>query len=134
MITQYGYKVVINSRELNRVDPDEPYGRWSVECENSISRVHKTLEYPDVASADDIAPGEDAFLVWAEWSSGDSFGSGTRNHAEPFGIFAKYEDAQKFHDELSGKKEYDYSVPWTGYFESLDDLHIDKVMVRAEQK
>lgn len=151
----YGYKVKIDQYCDHYESENEPYGSWSASYTNSVDdMIIKTDEYPDVASIHDVKPGERAFIVWAEWSSGDSFGHGDRNYTEVLGLFVRYEDAEVLQKALEEHaRKYDrrgyekdatsYYVktpdgqifqscwaPWLGYFESLDSIHIDRVEVR----
>lgn len=149
----YGYAVNIQSYCDHYEREDEEYGSWSASYTNSLdSTIVKGGS--DVASIHDLQSGDRGFIVWAEWSSGDSFGHGDRNNTEVLGLFKTYEAAEvlKAAIEASADK-YDrrgyekdgaaYRVktpdgqlfesgwaPWLGYFESLDSVHIDRVEVR----
>ena len=96
----------------------------------------------------------EAFVVWVEWSTGDSFGHGERCRTEVLGLFKSYDDAEVLKDAIeASSNKYDrrgyendgaaYWVktpdgqiftsgwaPWLGYFESLDSVCIDWVEVR----
>jgi len=119
--------------------------------------VRKTTEYPDVASIHDIPLGTNVLIVWAEWSSGDSFGHATNGSTEVLGLFLDMASAKALADGIKNcnKKPYHYSyrkettptsdgydiktpdgqrftcgfASWNGYFESLTDVHINNATV-----
>lgn len=143
----FGYKVDIEQYCDHNERSDEDYGSWSSSFTNSLSDiVRKTNEYPDIVSSLDIAPGTRALVVWAVWSTGDSFGRSSGSGTEAFGIFTDIktaEELQKAMEDYShGNRKDDIVVttsdgqvfklgymPWFGYFDSLDSVRIDAVSV-----
>lgn len=149
----YGYSIKIESRCTHDEREDKQWGSWSTEYDNSIARNgEKTDEYPDVASIHDIAPGSHALVVWVEWSTGDSFGHGKRTGTEILGLFKDAASAKSLKEQLekdymsytnysrSKPHEYNYKTPdgqvftskfapWSGYFESLDSVNMDSVVI-----
>lgn len=103
-------------------------------------------EFPDIVSELDISG--KAYVVWVEWSSGDSFGWGKRNNREALGLFEDFECAkelQHYIEEFTDSEEQDLKfefmtsdcqlfqmnyVPWIGYFDQLDHVYIDEVLVK----
>jgi len=143
----FGYKVQIESYCIHSERSDEEYGPWSSSYSNRFDCVAKTDKYPDISSSLDIAEGEDCLVVWAEWSSGDSFGSGDRNNTEAVAVFKDYSCAKllkelllKHNDGNSGHEfEHTFSdgqtiklswVPWSGYFETLNEIRVEKTFVQ----
>lgn len=150
----YGYKVNIERYCDHSEQEAVEWGSWSASYTNTIDGlIIKETEHPDVASIYDLKPGERAFIVWVEWSSGDSFGRGIREYTEVIGLFTKYEDAEVLKEKLESELTYDDSsygvdkvvywiktpdgqifqtgfAPWRGYFETLESVHIDRVEVR----
>lgn len=129
----------------------EAYGDWS-ETNNPSMESAKITEgnYWDVA----LFPGQpepqrggDIFLVWAEYSSGDSFGSSSGN-VEFIWAFSKAEDAFALEKLLKedNRKNPDYNFgdgnfvefqgqkvstsTWKGYFEHLEDIHVDRLEIK----
>ena len=130
-------------------------GKWSFYhyCDG-VDRVWEHDEDCfEVVSELDLPSGSDAWIVWVVWSSGDSFGWATNRHVEVLAIFdhewyanafAEYvrnEDYESNNSFLGGtdnpfdfKSEdgqefkYDY-IPWDGYFESLEAVHVDKMQI-----
>jgi len=150
----YGYKVEIDSCCTHSEQSDEEYGPWEESYSNSLQgHATKTEEYPDVASIHDVKPGTNVLIVWAEWSTGDSFGHADNRGTEVLGLFLDMESAKALADGLkkdgqswrtgSKKQASDgYKVrtpdgqvfesgfaPWNGYFESLSDIHINTATV-----
>lgn len=143
----FGYKVDIEQYCDHNERSDEDYGSWSSSFTNSLSDiVRKTNEYPDIVSSLDIAPGTRALVVWAVWSTGDSFGRSSGSGTEAFGIFTDIKSAEELQkameDYSHGNRKDDIVVttsdgqvfklgymPWFGYFDSLDSVRIDAVSV-----
>ena len=92
----FGYKVEIDSVCTHYEREDVEWGSWSSEHSNYFKQVFKVDKnnYPDIVSSLDIKEGEDCFVVWVEWSSGDSFGWGYRSNTEPLAIL-KTQDQHK---------------------------------------
>lgn len=145
----FGYGVEIKQRCTENYRSPEQWGEWRESYENSLSDVaRKGAEYPDVTSDFDIPIGEDAWVVWIEWSSGDSFGWGTNSYTEVMGIFRKqdWESADSLKEQIENYgegKDYDFSyefetpdgqkfkgcASWRGYFERLENVYIQRVYV-----
>jgi hypothetical protein len=144
----FGYGVKIHSRCDHSERSDEQYGSWHESYTNSISaKVQSVTEYPDVVSTYEIAPGSEAWVVWVEYSTGDSFGHADRNGTEVIGIFSQdnfasaqvlqaglekqdAEDNHAYRIETPDGQVFESNwAPWSGYFEHLDTVHIDQVVV-----
>lgn len=139
----FGYKVEINQTCTDSYRSDEEWGDWSSSHSNYFEKVTKTEYYPDITSSLDIKEGELCFVVWAEWSNGDSFGRAYNGSVEALAIFKDPESAKLFKKEAesitgySGKKfvtpdgqEYNIYCPWTGYFEELTEIHIEQTVLK----
>lgn len=140
----FGYKVTIDQYCDHHERSDEEYGSWSSSYSSNLNDiVRRTTDYPDIASSLDIAPGTRALVVWAVWSTGDSFGQSRGGQAEAFGIFTDINSAdelQKALESYNGTEDLNLTtsdgqvfkisyVPWLGYFESLDTVRVDVVTV-----
>ena len=139
----FGYKVEINSICTESYRSEEEWGSWSSQYSNYFEDVTKTDTYPDITSSLDIKEGELCFVVWAEWSSGDSFGHGVNSNTEALAIFKDPESAKMFKKEVESITEYsresfvtpdgqehDIYCPWTGYFEELTEIHIEQTILK----
>lgn len=158
----HGYFINIDSYRNyeDRIGGDHPTDDWNESYTNTIDNVaEKVFETPSgrvsIASELDLPSGADAFVVWAEWTYGDSFGYASRGSAEVFGIFeheycanelANYLRSRDFncgmfhrHEENEARCDFQTSdgqrfdnlyFPWLGYFEELDDVHIQPVRIK----
>lgn len=141
-----GYKVnIYQSCESDY--PEEEYGDWSESCSNSFDLISRTRDkdYPDIVSSLDIKIGDPCYVVWVEWSSGDSFGSGYRNHNDSVAVFKTYEDADDLKTRIEKGGDTNYAVKytakdgqeidiytgaWTGYFETLESVNISEAIMQ----
>lgn len=105
-------------------DNGETSRTWTIP--NSFD-VTKKFGYTSEPLSFTPVPGNDYFMVYAIWSTGDSFGVYGQAHCEAFGIFESYEEAAKKLFRLQNPTKKDSYRPWKGYFESLDKLDIQKV-------
>lgn len=139
----FGYKLELDCHCDDSSRSEEAYGPWSESWTNSFQRV-KTCEkkdYPDIITTLEIKPGEKCFIVWAEYSTGDSFGHANGGQVSSLAVFKDRDAAvqfQKFFSELgdsyqlnykmktSDDQEHDVYCGWLGYFDSLDDIHIEE--------
>lgn len=144
----FGYKIPVKSYCEHSEREDKQFGNWEESYSNSLNDTIKhTKEYPDVVSVHDFKPGEVAYVVWTEWSTGDSFGHADRSGTEVIGVFRNEADADVLRSHIEsraayGSKDNGYNVqtpdgqifesvlaPWDGYFESLDSCHVGMVTV-----
>lgn len=141
------YKVDLEEYMYQSESSDELYGDWSSSSSwelRKVTKVHKNT-YGDVSCMFDFAPGDTAFLVWVEYSTGNSFGYAYRGSSESVALFKDYPTAKRLADliESDGSKDWSYSevykspdgqeftiyTPWLGYFESLEEVHVDEVVI-----
>lgn len=142
----FGYKVDISQHCHESHQSDEQYGDWYSSSTNTFESVSKcTDSYPDAASVEDIPTGSLAYVVWAEYSSGDSFGRGDCCSTEVLAVFTNNADAvglAKHIREQNGKDVNTYKftastgqvfesgfAPWSGYFEHLDTVYVEHATV-----
>jgi len=107
--------------------------------------AYKINEYPDIVSALDFPANSTAYVVYAVWSDGDSFGRELYCSAEPFGIFASSDCAKEFSSQLhsvdrpddgvvincSDGQQFEYKcLPWADYFSSLEYVDVIQVTVK----
>lgn len=124
-IKYYGHSY--STREAN---PDDPWDRdatatdWTIEDEFVISKD----KYGTVPLTFDPDPNTPYYAVYYIWSTGDSFGHYERAYCEIHGLYETRDEAEKEAARLRGMT--DYSVPWNGYFESLDELEVKTVYLK----
>jgi hypothetical protein len=101
--------------------------------------------HPDIVTNLSIEPDEKCHVVWLEYSSGDSFGNGHRNHTVCLGVFKDQSAAKELagiirnhtdDDNGFGPSKWTLNVEtsdgqyhkiycsWLGYFEHLDEVHV----------
>lgn len=89
-------------------------------------------KYSFFKSDEDIKPGEDAYLVYALYITGDTFGSDetwtpvalVRDNKRAIEISGKCYDSTSISETDKGYKE------WEGYFEHLQSVEIEKFTVK----
>lgn len=147
----FKYNIKIDRHCIQDYHDGQKYGEWKSEYINSfhsITRV-KNEDYGDIESSLDLKEGDKCWVVWVEYSSGDSFGQGVRNDVAECGVFISEEAAlelknaiENFHSETfgslnlttsDGQKHCMYPI-WTGYFEHLDEVHVDLACVREKEQ
>lgn len=146
-----GYKVSLNKECLSYRRPTEQYGDWSEEYENTFESIRLATRKdfsPDLVSTLDLKTGDECFVVWVEWSTGDSFGWAKNGDTEAIGVFKDktsarelkqalesfkpdpdvddYEEKYKFKLTTSDGQRFQIDwVPWCNFFEKLEEVHID---------
>ena len=75
---------------------------------------------------ENLSRGDIIHLVWAEYTTSDSFGSDGGNY-ELLEVFTNVEEAFKQKDFYEGVNDDRY--PWCGYFERLDGVHVTTLRV-----
>lgn len=135
-----GYKVELDCITLSSYEPEELYGDWSAESEHELVGISRCEEYPDIVSSLDIKDGDKCFVVWVQWSSGDSFGHHSGAYSEAFAVFKDKVRAEAFAKALrAADVEQQSSItfesedgqtitinyfPFYGYFESVDFIEV----------
>jgi hypothetical protein len=150
-----------------RVDDDE-WSRDSSRTTNNLGEVTaldakeslayslKNGDFPncDLVVGAEVEPGDIVYIVWAEYTTGDSFGTDYGQY-ELIAAFVDEEKAKKcakackdFEEnqnstyldsdryslkvELDNGQTYTVHVPWTGYFESLERVHVTTKTIKAK--
>jgi len=136
----FGYKIEIRGANYQSEHEDTDYGAWSSSQTNHLDEfIYPTLKYPDAVTPFELKSGDRCFVVWVEWSSGNSFGRGDRSSTEIIGAFLDPAAAFELKNALEivtceykiktrdGQLFESGYAPWCGYFESLDEIHVDQV-------
>jgi hypothetical protein len=105
-----GLNVVINSRLLQERTSDETYGEWYSEYKNTLAKIKFTESAPDVVTSLDVSVGDKLYIVWIEWSSGDSFGTSIRGNVETLGVFKDEQYALRFSEFVKQTDEIEESL------------------------
>ena len=136
----YGYdvdicKICIDS-EYSELDSDD-YS-WYESYDNFLgSIIPNTSGYPDVVSTLKLTKRGTYYLVWLEYSTGDSFGTSNKGSTLACGIFQDLKSAnqlKKAIEDSSGNspiklitsdgQEFEIYDCWTDYFGGLDNVNI----------
>lgn len=129
----YGYKVSFCS---DFVGED---GRNSV-YQVTFSDIAHTNDVPDVVSTVNLEPGESGYLVWVNWSSGNSMSICENGSYESLAIFKTEEQAEAFTNAMSlsaneisyiedGQLFYMTYPAWVGYFEQDAQFKIERFQI-----
>lgn len=141
----YGYKITIEQECLFSEHSEEQWGEWSSVYSNTIDKFFtKEDKHPDVVSEKEFKSGDKAYVVWAVWSTGDSFGHSEDSEVDAIAIFSDPSAAFDFKNQLeifSDPDDYEpisfetkdgqiikYYPSWFGYFESLSYIEVSEVV------
>lgn len=121
-------------------DPTDDWDRNDTATDWTVGEVYRVAAscYDTVSVPFDVPVGTTVYPVYAIWSSGDSFGHDDRGHFEFIDVFTTEQKAKDCIKSLNGDdrdgEKYtcsyiredgariQFSRPWVGYFESLDEL------------
>lgn len=132
------------------------WGAWEESWVNHFGSVHVDSQKALAAYSHESVPvdyevksGDIVYVVWAEYSSGNSFGWGKRNNVEVVHVFKDkdlawdayralnapikkdndYYDSWSVEFKTDSGKDMPYHRPWLGYFEHLDCIHVEEAIV-----
>ena len=123
------FKVKQYVENLGGKDPEDRWTRDStastvwVEC----AKLCKEYRYDTLPVDFDVKPGDTIYLLYALYSTADSFGSDSGNY-ELLEVHQHIDKARLRENYYKNSK--DYSLPWIGYFDSLDELRIEEFVVQ----
>jgi hypothetical protein len=121
-------------------DPNDEWDSGDDGYNNYPQLLRVNNENPDCVGAIPLDATE-AYLVWAEYTTGCTFGH-TDGNVEAIAVFSSREKAQECAKQCEEHAPIDYSgwnmvielengetqqlyIPWLGYFESLNAVHVD---------
>lgn len=135
----------------------EQYGDWSADYVFEAPTRAWSVEKPVYGSYPYVGPepkeADILYVIYAVWSSGDSFGSDSRGS---YDIVCVNNDQKRAYENLRRLKEHNpkfsysdggnqvtvdlddgstmnvYTGSWKGYFESLDELEVAEVLFDAD--
>jgi hypothetical protein len=122
------FNVSVYTEVTCEADPEDEWSRASTSGSvtvNGATLVEKD-GYDCLGVAADLKPGDTIWLVWAQYETGDSFGrdGGQYELLEVQPTYERAIERQKHYASVS-----DYSVPWNGYFESLDGIYVEEFVL-----
>lgn len=110
-------------------------------CINNF-QVVKENEHSHLVVNLDPKPGVPYYLLYAVYSTGDSFGWDAGKCIEFIELYQSFEKAEENMDKLNCDQSsevkiesetgevYNFFIPWNGYFESLDHVGVEKVYMK----
>lgn len=147
--------VLLDSRTYvtNPKNPNDSWDRDDTDTENSVRGIElvKNDSYSDLAVPFEVIPGKNYWLVWAEYSTADSFGRDGGN-VEIIDLFTDYEKARacaeraekaeespcaqsfSFRYIREDGSELQQHCPWIGYFERLEMVHTELVFCTSVKR
>jgi hypothetical protein len=134
-------------------DPDDRWDRDDTYVEHSIKgfRIAKKSDYRDLVASFKPKKDKPYYLLYGVYDTGDSFGRDT-GQLEFFDLYDNLEAAEtsrKILDGFTGNhkdnnddhsvtifdnefKPYKTTVPWLGYFESLQGVYVETVYLEMK--
>ena len=130
---------------LGGYDPDNRWTRDSTDREITITGIEIVDKCFDTVCQDDVVIGDQVGLLWATYSTGDSFGEDggqtefiqvlplskmhiLKQNAETI-MSANNADSQSVKLLDAYGETYKMGCPWYGYFENLQSIYIDRLTV-----
>ena len=131
------------------------YGAWTETWSNCLEGVYlqdSGSYYPEKVPIDfEAQQGDIVYVVWAEYSSGNSFGRGYRKYTDIVHIFKSKDLAWEAYRALKDVPTDDYGLdcdceqacvfnsdqgteityhkPWLGYFDELNAIRVEEAIV-----
>jgi hypothetical protein len=127
-ISYIKFDVAENRYSTGGYDPKDSWSRDSTDANPQVSSAQRVGEdNHDVLGIEaDIQIGQVVYLVWAQYSTGDSFGNDGGQY-ELLEVCLTREAAEDRKEHYEGVT--DFSVPWSGYFEHLDFVKVQGLVV-----
>ena len=148
------YRVELEDYTHSHEYATEQYGDWSSSSSWSFKKIWYVddieINYADITSELDIKPGEEIYVVWVTYDTGDSFGYASQGSSASVAVFKDFEAAEDFKKHIESEKytpdqdkEYYYQnvyealdgqtvhfyASWVGYFERLAQVNIEHTRV-----
>jgi hypothetical protein len=141
-------EVIAQSFNHSSREPDH-YSEWdrgTTWTDWTVSGIRLAARYPDITVDFQVKPGEVVHLIYATYSTGDSFGRDENGRIDYILVHKNRELAEKNVELLRAKTNKDqnytvnlttdtgivipYYVPWLGYFQSLTDVYVEAFLVK----
>lgn len=121
-------EVSVETKNIGGDDPDDYWSRNSTTGDVDVVSVSIIEEdsYDMIATDDNYKVGDTVYILHAVYTTGDSFGRDGGNY-ELLGAYKTLDAAKSALVHFENIN--DYSVPWIGYFESLDNIKITELEI-----
>lgn len=139
MTTYIKFEVDQRSWNVGGSDPDDEWSRDSYDGEVIIVGAELVEEdnYNTLGTEHEFAVGDVCYLVWAQYSTGDTFArdGGQYELLEVYPTREAAEERQKVYENLTDSRSDDVGqaigyVPWLGYFEYLDFVEVKALVIQ----
>ncbi len=128
------------SEDTSEVDPEDSWDRPNTATTYDVRGLKLVDQdgYKRLPVDDDVSVGDDLWVVYAVYSTGDTFGHDEGGGFEWLSYHRTEEAAQKAKSDdeqgsdfitLDNGKQQKFYRSWDGYFESLDSLEIKRLTV-----
>jgi hypothetical protein len=138
----------VYTTNMGGYDPDDRWTRDSTDADTTINGLIIVDKYFDTVCQDDISDGDQVGLLWATYSTGDSFGNdgGQCEFIQVLPLTKMHILSQNAETIMSANESKSYSsssvklldaygetytlgCPWYGYFENLQSVDIKVLTV-----
>ena len=139
----------------DEADPNDEWSCDSTDCHHDVGSLREVKDRGDFIFTPNKIQDE-YFLVYATYSTGDTFHS-EGGCFQPIAIYSDYQSAEKtksrledwtkekkdeseyntiiqLEDGSGGFKDFQFHVPWIGYFEHLEEIEIKKLLLHRRVK
>jgi hypothetical protein len=100
-----GIECVISSNLTDSRVAEELYGEWHESYKNKLKSIKFVNQQPDIVTSLDIQSGDRLYVVWIEYSTGDSFGYSYCGQTEGLGVFLDEKIADRFSEFIEETKD-----------------------------
>lgn len=129
---------------LGGYDADDPWSRDSTRSDYTVTgaKIAGSKSRYGACPISDCEVGDKIYVIWADYQTGDTFGSDSaieflaafKSEAKARRCFDKANHKTKdsgwdIQVELDDGTQYTVHIPWLGYFEHLEELHMTEVTV-----
>lgn len=146
------FKVDIERDCYESYHSGEEFGEWRESYNNEFKGItmDDSIEYPDVSSSLKFKTGDTVYVVWVEYSYGDSFGGANCAGTETVAVFKDAESAyvlkRAIETQNTSKGDWDNryqldvttpdgqkfkfsTISWHDYFGGLDEVHVEEAII-----
>lgn len=96
-----GYKVDIKQKMISCQYDEGDYARWNEVYDNTLNpNLTIDMNYPDVISEIDLRKVKSGYLIWIEWSDGNSFGCAENRNTDCLALVEKENTAIQLRDTI----------------------------------
>ena len=123
-------------------DPEDGWDHGNTAATIQVYGASLAGRWYDIESDFDVKVGDTLYLVWVDYDTGSTFGRAC-NQVEFVDVFRSEKEASALRDSIlkgdikdysvkyiNDGKEKSHDVEWVGYFEGLNNAHVDEFVVK----